>query len=305
MKVLVLGGQGFIGSHISEALLAEGYDVKTFSRQSIRVVSGVECFVGDFLDKAKVAEALTGVDVVVHCISSTVPATSASNPVFDIETNLIGTVELMRLMHTQGIQRLIYLSSGGTVYGNSANSPVNEQQPLNPISSYGAVKVAIEKFIDVAEENWGIHPVVLRPSNPYGERQGHKGVQGLISTLLHNAMNDEVTTVYGDGSTVRDYIYVRDIADLVVRTISNDRVGIYNAGSGEGRSVNQVIYSVEEATGLEIRRKYIEMRGFDVKEIVLDNTLAIEHFGWSPSIPLLSGIRRQYKWLKEVHGSAD
>jgi UDP-glucose 4-epimerase len=302
VNVLILGGNGFIGSHIVDALLEAGFQVRIFARQSSQISINAEIFIGDFLDKAKLSEALIGIDAVIHCISTTVPATSALDPLNDVNTNLIGTIELLRLMHAQRIRRLIYLSSGGTVYGNPTRTPVHESTPLNPISNYGAVKVAIEKFIGVSQINQGILPTIVRPSNPYGERQGHKGVQGLISTVLHNYFKKLPTKIYGDGSVIRDYIYVKDVANLVTRMVDSEHCGVYNAGSGIGYSINQIISTIEQITGSAVKREYSPSRGFDVKEIVLDSSLAHKEFKWKPETSIDVGIKMQYEWLKEKYG---
>lgn len=305
MNILVLGGHGFIGSHIVEALIHDGHNIRVFARHPAEFICDAEWFSGDFLDQGKLAEALIGIDAVVHCISTTVPATSAANYIYDIESNLIGTVELLRLMKEQGVYRLIYLSSGGTVYGNPVLNPVPENAALNPISSYGAVKVSIEKFIEVSKISWGIKPVILRPSNPFGERQGHKGVQGLISTVLNNVIDQKPTVIYGNGSAIRDYIYVKDLSKLVCKVLDSDRCGVYNAGSGHGYNINEVIETIESVTGVTVKKQNSEARGFDVSEIVLDNILAEKHFGWKASVSLSSGIEKQFNWMKKLYASSD
>jgi UDP-glucose 4-epimerase len=305
VNVLVLGGHGFIGSHVTEALNSLGIRPRVFARKPSDFQYVGEWLNGDFLDKGKLAESLVGIDAVVHCISTTVPATSASEPIYDIQSNLIGSVELLRLMQSQGVSRLIYLSSGGTVYGNPSTTPVPEIAPLNPISSYGAVKLATEKFIEIARLNWNIKPVILRPSNPYGERQGHKGVQGLISTILNNIINKKATIIYGDGSAIRDYIYVKDLAELVCKALESDYCGTYNAGSGSGFNINEVISIIEKVTGLNVKREYKSARGFDVREIVLDCTLAKRDFGWQASTSLEIGIQKQYEWLLKKYGCSN
>ncbi len=298
MNILILGGHGFIGSHITEGLTNSGHTLRVFARKPAGFEHTAEWFAGDFLDTGKLSEALVDMDAVVHCVSTTVPATSVSDPIYDIESNLIGTVKLLQLMQSQGVFRLIYLSSGGTVYGNPLSSPISESSPLNPISSYGAVKVAIEKFIDISKINWGVKPIILRPSNPYGERQGHKGAQGLISTVLNNVINCRPTVIYGDGTAIRDYIYVKDVAELVCNVLDSDHCGVYNAGSGIGFSINQIIETIESVTGLTVHKQYREKRGFDVRDIILDCSCAERSFGWKASVPLSSGIKKQFDWLK-------
>ncbi len=300
MNILILGGHGFIGSHIIEALTAAGHTLRVFARKPAGFKHTAEWFTGDFLDAGKLSEALVNMDAVIHCISTTVPATSISDPVYDIESNLIGTVKLLQLMQSQRVTRLVYISSGGTIYGNPSKNPVSEKFPLNPISSYGAVKVSIEKFIEIARINDGLQSVILRPSNPYGEHQGHKGAQGLISTVLNNIINSKTTVIYGDGTAIRDYIYVKDMAQLVRSVISSSHTGIYNVGSGIGYSINEIIETIESVTGLSVQTQYKDKRGFDVKKIILDCSLAERDFDWKASTPLTSGINKQFNWLKNI-----
>lgn len=301
MNVLVLGGHGFIGSHVVESLIQNGHNVRVFARNTPSFLYSGEWFAGDFLDKCKLSEALIGMDAVVHSISTTVPATSATDPIYDIQSNLIGTVELLRLMQIRSVHRIVYLSSGGTVYGNPDANPVSENAPTNPISSYGAVKVAIEKFIQISRDMWGIEPVILRPSNPYGERQGHRGVQGFISTVLNNLIKSQSTVIYGDGTAIRDFIYVTDVADLVCKALDSEYTGVYNAGSGDGYSLAHIINTIETVTGMPVLKKHKEARGFDVKKIVLDSSLAEETFNWKSLVPLEAGIKKHFDWLIAHH----
>lgn len=305
MNILVLGGQGFIGSHIVDKLFQDGHSVRVLTRSPVLGKPEIKYISGDFLEKDDVTEAARNSDAVVHCVSTTVPATSAKNPEYDVETNLLGTIQLLRIMRDLDIGNLIYFSSGGTVYGNPLVTPVPETAPLNPVSSYGAVKVATEKFIEIARLEFSLQSVILRPSNPFGERQGYTGVQGLVSTVLHNVLSGVPTRVFGDGSAVRDYIYVSDIANLVSKVVTSGRSGIYNAGFGKGLSVLQIIKIVEKVVGRPVELEFSRARGFDVKEIVLDSSLAHQHFGWSPMVSLETGIKRQYEWLKKEYGRAN
>jgi len=230
MKVLVLGGNGFIGSHVVDQLLAAGHKVRVFDRSAERYrdpIKQVEYRLGRFDDTFQVAEALQGMDAVCHLISTTVPGTSNLDPVADVKNNLINTLNLLEQMRKKGLRRILYLSSGGTVYGNPESSPISENHPLKPISSYGIVKVAIEKYLFMYQQLYGLQPVILRPSNPYGPRQGHAGVQGLIGTLLARAFSGETLEIWGDGSIVRDYMHVSDLARLCVVALE-DIVAAYS-----------------------------------------------------------------------------
>jgi len=207
MRILVLGGNGFIGSHLVEALGARGHRLRVFDRCANPYGpphADVDYRFGSFSDSAAVAEALHDVDVVYHLVSTSVPSTSNLDAIADIQTNLLTTVQLLQQMVRLNVRRIVFLSSGGTVYGNPMCDPVPESHPLHPICSYGVVKVAVEHYLGMFQHLHGIQPVVLRPSNPFGPRQGHLGVQGVIPTFLKRLADGERIQIWGDGSVVRN-----------------------------------------------------------------------------------------------------
>lgn len=302
MRALVIGGSGFIGSHVVDRLLARGASVRVYDRRPERfrpTPRAVDFRQGDFGDTASLAEALVDVDVVFHFLSTSVPSTSNLDPVADIQGNLIGTVRLLELMRQAEIGRMVYLSSGGTVYGPPRTDPITEEHPERPISSYGVVKSAIEKYILMEQHLHGLSPVILRASNPYGARQGHGGVQGVIGTFLWRIARDEPINVWGDGSVVRDFIHVSDLAEICVRCGEETPPGIFNAGSGEGVSIRHLLDILVKVTGQQIAPTFKPSRGFDVPRVVLDISLICERLGWSPTIPLESGIEDTWQWIRQ------
>ena len=256
---------------------------------------------GSLSDVADVAEALAGIDVVFHLVSTSVPSTSNLDPIADIQGNLVPAVQLLDQMIRLDVRRVVFLSSGGTVYGNPTTSPVDETHPLKPICSYGVVKVAIENYLFMYQKLYGIEPVVLRPSNPVGPRQGHIGVQGVVPTFMRRMLDGDPIQVWGDGSVVRDYIDITDLAALCVRAGTSGAVGAYNAGSGVGRSIRDVISTIEAVTGRAADVQYQPGRSFDVQKIVLDTALARRTFDWSPAIAFDESVRRLWHWLDEQH----
>jgi UDP-glucose 4-epimerase len=305
MKVLLIGGCGFIGSHVADSLLAHGMQLRVFDRrpEAFRPpLPGVEYVAGDFGDAPQIYEALSGVDAVVHLASTTVPSTGNLDPVADITGNLIATVRLLEMMRASGVRKLVYLSSGGTVYGIPETDPVAETHPLRPISSYGIVKVAIENYLYMEHRLHGLQHVILRASNPYGPRQGHTGIQGIIGTHLWRIARGETVEVWGDGSVVRDFIHVRDLAELCARALRSDVAGCYNAGSGTGASVAEVVAAIDrtvQATGgAPVRPIHKPGRSFDVPRVVLDVTRARADFGWDPAIGLDAGIAEAWAWVQ-------
>lgn len=301
MNILVLGGTGFIGSHLVDALLAAGEQVRVLSRKPEPYRSPlpqVDYRFGDFLDASFLAQSLEGVDTVIHALSTTVPSTSNKNPREDIHSNLEGTVGLLDAMTKQGITRVIFLSSGGTVYGNTTVSPLPENSPLHPLSSYGIVKMAIEQYLFLYQHLHGLCPLILRPSNIYGPRHGHIGVQGIISTFLAAMKKGDPLKVWGDGSIVRDYLYIDDFVQLCIKVLRSQETGIFNVGAGAGFSIRDIIECVSKVTGKIPRVEFNPGRPFDIAKVILDISKSKKVFNWSPAITLEEGIRRTWDWMK-------
>jgi UDP-glucose 4-epimerase len=236
------------------------------------------------------------VDIVFHLISTTVPTTANLDPVADIKGNLLSTVRLLQQMRDQGISRLVFLSSGGTVYGDAKTIPIPEEHERNPVSSYGIVKVAIENYIAMFSAQHGLKSLVLRVSNPYGPRQGHLGVQGVIPTFFQRIITGDEIRIWGDGSSVRDYLYISDLVSFIVQGVNKDLAGVYNVGSGQGASLKDILSLIEDISGISANVKFFPPRGFDVKRVVLDISKARKALDWTPSVSLREGCERYWKW---------
>jgi UDP-glucose 4-epimerase len=300
MNILVLGGNGFIGSHVVDELLGAGHKVSVFGRRHEvwrKPLSAVNYYLGDFSNIPLLAEALQGVDVVMHLISTTVPSTSNLDPIADIQGNLESTMRLLQVMVSVNVKRIIFLSSGGTVYGIPSVLPVPETHPLDPICSYGVVKVAIEKYLGMFEHLHGLRPLIIRASNPFGPRQGHEGVQGVVSTFMQKILLGEKVTIWGDGSTKRDYLYVTDLARFCRLAAESEQTGVFNAGSGTGLTLNELARMIEAVSGKTLNIEYKAGRAFDVREIVLNIGKAEKLLNWRPEIDLQQGLSLQYDWM--------
>ncbi|MCC5796251.1 MAG: NAD-dependent epimerase/dehydratase family protein [Methylophaga sp.] len=299
MKILVLGGSGFIGSALIRALLDHGHQVRVFDRDVRSVSQQFPQLMGvvqaDFSDVMSLTEAMIGVELVFHLISTSVPATSNKNPVFDIESNLVNTVRLLESMRTADLKRIVYLSSGGTVYGNPVNLPISESHTTNPTCSYGIVKLAIEKYLQMYAELYQLEVSILRPSNPYGPGQTHKGVQGFIGTCIDKINAGQPIHIWGDGSVVRDYVYIDDVVNACILSMSSDYSGPINISSGEGFSLNQILGLLEQYRGKSVDVVYQEKRSFDIPEVILDNSLAKSVLGWTPQIQIDHGLQMTLK----------
>ncbi|MEP3052146.1 MAG: NAD-dependent epimerase/dehydratase family protein [Erythrobacter sp.] len=301
MRALVIGGSGFIGSHLVDGLLARSMEVRVCDRAPERfrdTPADVDFRQCDLNDTANLAEALQDVDIVFHLASTTVPSTSNLDPIADISGNLIATVRLLELMRESQVKRMVYLSSGGTVYGAPETDPVAESHPTHPISSYGIVKLAIEKYLLMEQNLHGLQPVILRASNPYGPRQGHGGVQGVIATFLHRVARGEDFNIWGDGSVVRDFLHISDLVSLCVECTQSEVVGTFNVGSGEGASIRDIIAVIEQVTGRTANASYEPGRSFDVPRIVLDTALVRAATNWAPKTSLADGVAETWEWVQ-------
>jgi len=304
MKVLLVGGNGFIGSHVQDLLLRRGHAVRVLDAMLEKyrpALPDVDYRVGSSADPSALSESLVGIDSVVYLASTTVPSTSNADVPWDIESNLIPLVATLDGMKRTGVEHIAFLSSGGTVYGVTDDTLVQETAPLDPICSYGVVKVASEKYLGMYHHLYGLRPLVLRPSNPFGPRQGHEGVQGFVSTSMMRLLRDEPIVVWGDGSVVRDYVYVEDLALAAVLGIETSATGAINIGSGVGRSLSQVIATLSAVTGTTARVEYHPGRAFDVPHLVLSIERAREMLSWTPMTPFEEGIAAHWQWLGGVH----
>jgi len=220
-----------------------------------------------------------------------------------VQDNLVPTLRLLDLMRDMGTKKIVYLSSGGTVYGPPKIIPTSEDHPLQPINSYGIVKATIERYLTMYRDLYDLSPVSIRASNPYGERQGHSGVQGVISTFLNQAVTGEDLEIWGDGEVVRDYLHVADLARACVLAGEANYCGPVNIGSGKGQSLNDIVEILRTVADQDFKVTYKPARPIDVRTSVLDVSLAKSEFDWSASITLSTGISQTWDWLREAKKS--
>ena len=304
MKVIVLGGCGFLGSHVAERLLHRGHDVHIFARpnadrRNLRAVEDRLHFIsGDFLNVEDVRRAIVGKDAVIHLVGSTLPGHSLVNPAFDIQTHVVASANLFSACVDAGVSRIIYVSSGGTVYGIPQSVPIDEFHPLDPIIPYGLTKLSVEKLLGIYAYQFGLGHAILRLSNPYGSRQRPDTGQGVISTWMYYARQGKPIEVWGDGSIVRDYIAVSDAASAIaIATESSSFSGVLNVGSGIGHSLNDLIPLLEQAASRKLPVVYRQTRKSDVPRNVLDISRIEAELGWKPRTQLGDGILDMWKTI--------
>lgn len=296
---LVLGGCGFIGRHLALALAQQGEhvavaDIAPPPAALTDIVAAFHHISPEAPDWSSLLEAY---DVIHHCAWSTIPRTANENPLKDIDDNLKGLVRLLETLRAFPGKRLVFTSSGGTVYGRLRQIPVPEDHPLAPITAYGASKVSAETYLGFYRGCYGVDCRVARISNPFGAGQNPRGGQGAVSTFLFQALQNEDITIWGDGSVVRDYIHIADLTAGLVRLseaafADNDTLPVFNMGSGHGVSLNAIIDTLRARLLLNPNVTYLPGRAFDVPVSVLDIGKAAAILGWRPSLSFEEGCAR-------------
>lgn len=304
-KCLVLGANGFIGSHLVDSLCSNGHDVRVFGRFKDNAVrfqqnNKIEAFSGDFLNRNDLKDALQGTEYVFHFISTTTPASSDADPLIDVETNVRMSIELLQECVDNGnIKKVIFASTGGAIYGLNSGESIDEGVTPLPISPYAIGKLTVEHYLRYFETKYGLPSVVFRISNPYGERQPLHSKQGVIPIFLRHIQNHEPITILGDGTMVRDYIYVKDVADIIADVFEQTSSNLYNLGGGKGTSVNDLVSIIKAVTKEEIKINYMEKPSTFVQDIVLNTDKLRQEFSPKPFVDLEEGISKTWQALKK------
>jgi UDP-glucose 4-epimerase len=306
MRIVIFGGGGFIGSSIVDRLLLDDHELRIFERPRVvpyrkfKENEQMEWVTGDLSNIHDVNDAIEGFDAVLHLVSTTLPKNSNEDPIYDVQTNLVATLQMLNAMVARNIRKIIFISSGGTVYGNPVYLPIDEKHPTNPLVSYGITKLTIEKYLQMFERMYGIKAITLRVANAYGERQRIETAQGAVGVFLHHALKGAPIDIWGDGSVTRDYIHASDVAEAFVRALEySGAKRCFNISSGVGTSLNELIGMLEDTLGKPIERNYLPGRPFDVPVSVLSNDLAREELKWAPGISMQDGIARTSKWMAD------
>lgn len=305
--ILILGGYGFLGTNIikfSECHIPNQYRYIVFDKfdshpAGVRFNSVEKVYAGDFSDEYLINSIFeeNEIDAVFHCVSTTVPA-SSFNAKFDIESNLIPTINLLDCMIRHNVYDMAYISSGGAIYGATSSMGHKETDDVFPISSYGVVKLAIEKYLMQYAQLYGLKPLVLRLSNPYGPWH-YSMKQGICNIAIADALNGNAFSVWGDGNGIKDYIYVEDFADILFRLIDTaDKPSVINVGSGECRSVNEILSIIKQIVP-EFEWSYTDASLLDVSRFKLDTTKLESIIGDYSFTPITDGLQKTLLWAKE------
>lgn len=298
-RVLVTGAAGFIGSHLVHRLVREGCAVVGFDRRDPvqPLPTGVALVRGDIRDADAIRRATVEAqaEVVFHLAAQVSVSVSMREPEEDISTNVLGTLAVLHAVQAAGARRLVFVSTGGALYGNQPGPPVSEQSAPTPESVYGASKLAAERYLALLRGD--VEVSVVRPGNVYGPAQDPHGEAGVVAIFTERMLRNQPVTIFGDGSQQRDYVYVGDVVDALVRAATLQPATCL-VGTGRGTSTAEIFAALARATGYTQSAQQAADRPGDVQRIVLDPSAAGRTWGWAPAISLDDGLAETVEWFR-------
>ncbi|SFG80630.1 NAD-dependent epimerase/dehydratase family protein [Oribacterium sp. WCC10] len=306
MNILILGASGFIGTNLT-IKLAENINNKiTLVDKHMEYFSNIKKFnfsnvriIESSLDQDESFNVLENQDVVYHLVSTNVPTTSNQYISYDIQANVLFSANLFDACVQKKVKKVVFVSSGGTVYGKEASCPLPENTPTNPITSYGIQKITIEKLLYLYNYMYGLDYRIIRLANPYGPYQRPNGVLGVVTTFTYKALRGEEICVYGDGSVIRDFIYIDDAIRAMLNIVNGEnKHRIFNLGCGYGVSIKDVIETIEKSLNLKVKVIFRNARSVDVPINYLDITRYEKYYGKLNPISLENGIKKTAEYMK-------
>jgi len=303
-RSLVVGGCGFLGSHVVDALRLNGHEVRILDLQPIpaelrSLWKGIDAFRGDMLDPRVLAKAVHGCDYVFHYATTTIPKTSIADPELDNQ-NLVSVLRLIKACSVAKVTKIVFPSSGGTVYGRPDRLPIPENAPLRPGSPYAVTKIAIEHQLEIAHRIHGLDFAVLRYGNPYGPRQNPAGKMGIVSVFLGLLRRGETPTLFGNTSTLKDFFYVGDAASAALAVLPRSEHKVFNVASGRGTTVRELIDAMAAVVGRRIEPKHAPALPGDEPACILDISRIRGAYSWRPKVDLREGLGRTWAWIQSL-----
>jgi len=303
MKALVTGGAGFIGSHIVDALVAQGRTATVFddlsSGNAANLSEKTVLKVGDVRDKEAVEKAVSGgVDCVFHLAAQIDVRRAVEDPALDAQVNVGGTINVLNACIQTHVRRFVMSSTGGALYGEPSTLPAGEQSAIQPLSPYGVSKYCAEQYIEYFHRMYGLETVILRYANVYGPRQDPNGEAGVVGIFTRHILLGRSCIVYGDGEQTRDFVFVDDIAHANMLAMQGP-LGTFNIGTGVETSLNQLLAAFESVVGHPVARDYAPARAGEVQRIALDAEKARHELGWKPSVSLEDGLAQTLAWVRQ------
>jgi UDP-glucose 4-epimerase len=306
VKILVTGGAGFIGSHVVDTFLAEGYKVVVVDDLSTGRLSNLNPnakFYQLDIRSPEMADIMSEErpDYIDHHAAQMDVRKSVEDPLFDADVNVLGSIKLIELARQFEVKQFLYISTGGAVYGEPEYLPCDEGHPVNPICPYGASKHTVEHYLYMYQEMYGLDYVVLRYPNVYGPRQDPHGEAGVVAIFTAQMLKDEQVVINGDGDQERDFVFVKDCARANVMALKAEKTNtIYNLGYGKGTSINEIYGHLKEITDYPLTVKHGPEKIGETRKIYLDASYAREDLAWVPTIGLEEGLEKTVDYFRKT-----
>lgn len=302
-KALVTGGAGFIGSHLVDGLLDNGYDVAVVDNLTsgqLRNVNHQATFYHAELNDVRLSQIVQRErpEIVFHLAAQSSVRQSAIDPVADADANVMGTIRLIAAAAAEGVEKFIFSSTGGAIYGDPETIPCDEDTPINPLTPYGLSKYVGEQYLELFHETYGLDYTILRYANVYGPGQNPEGEAGVIAIFTGMMLSERRPHIYGDGSQERDFVYVSDVVQANLAAINKGHGRTYNIGTGQQVSVARIYEMLREITEFDQDPDYRPRRTGEVLNIALDSTRAERELKWRPEVSLEEGLRRSVEYVR-------
>jgi len=299
-RVLVHGASGFVGAHLVHALAHRGAHIVATSHKPFDIGNrSVETHFGKWCEAEHFAKVLTDCRAVIHVASTSTPGSTAGDPLTELQANLSPTLALIQALQAHPNIHLVYVSSGGSLYP-PIDTAASESAPIKPRSYHGAGKAAAEHFIQAWCAQHDVHATILRPSNIYGPGQMQRATFAIIPTAMNCILRDEPLTIWGDGSSIRDYLYIDDFISLCTAVLDDRNAAecnIFNASSGQATRLDELLSMIESVSGKQLHFEYTRPRRVDANHVAIDNSAATLRYAWSPSVGLHDGLKRTWAWM--------
>ncbi len=304
MNILVTGGAGFIGSHITDALIENGHTVVVVDDLSMGRKEQIDpraIFVQLDIRSETIKDLFQKhrFDVVIHQAAQMDVRKSVDDPMFDASVNVLGTINLLEQCKGTGVKKIIFASTGGAIYGEQDYFPADEQHPARPISPYGIAKLTVEKYFFYYQQIFGLSYISLRYANVYGPRQNPHGEAGVVAIFTSKMLSGDQLVINGNGKQTRDYVYVADVVKANMLALTHGESGIFNVGTGTETNVNQLFFVLKELTQSKCEEQHGQVKKGEQLRSVIDSSSLLKTFGWKPSVSLRDGLRKTVEYFRK------
>ena len=309
-RTLVTGGAGFIGSHVADQLVAAGHDVAVVDNLSTgkrEYVPAAAQFYPYDIKSPETVELIRGwrPQVIIHHAAQMSVQASVSDPIFDAQENILGSLNLFQAAAQAGVEKVIFASTGGAMYGDDAPLPARETDRARPEAPYGIAKLAVEHYLHFYQREHGIIPIALRYANVYGPRQNGMGEAGVVAIFIEKFLAGQQPRINGDGLQTRDFVFVGDIVAANLLALTYPRAGAFNIGTGQETDILTVYLTLQELMGSPLGPVHGPAKPGEQRRSALDSTLAQSELGWQPRVSLAQGLARTVAAFREAGGGVD